>query len=151
MTVGTGERLQTSFTCRTRLSENGGISAIATAGDAPDLRIGRTIGSADWSPQELFVASLQSCLLMTLANLAGTCGVHITECESEATADLGSGMLEKRVQRVTIRPTIRVHGETAVATARTLVQQALENCRIANSVRCEVVVYPTITSTSHPR
>lgn len=97
-----------------------------------------------WSPEHLFVAAIDTCLLMTFAGLSEKNGLQLVSYRSEA-----EGLLEwvegsYRFTAVTVRPEITVRDEAAVARARDLLERAHATCLIANSLRTVVTVEPEI-------
>lgn len=98
-----------------------------------------------WSPEHLFVAAVDTCLLMTFAGLAEKHGLQLVSYRSEA-----EGLLEWvdgsfRFTTLTLRPEIKVKDESAAALAHDLLQRAHATCLVANSIRSAVIVEPAIT------
>ena len=99
-------------------------------------------------PEELFVAALSNCHMLTFLDLARRAGVVIESYEDEAV-----GIMERiapqrmAITKVTLRPKI-VFGGTPPDQAKLdeLHHQAHEFCFIANSVKTEVTVEPPIQS-----
>jgi len=92
-------------------------------------------------PEEMLVASLASCHMLTFLDLARRAGLEIFSYR-----DTPGGVLEKNaegrmaVTRVTLRPLIEMKGD--VTRLAGLHEQAHEACFIANSVRTEISVEP---------
>ncbi|MEW5687551.1 MAG: OsmC family protein [Pseudomonadota bacterium] len=93
-------------------------------------------------PEELLVASLSNCHMLTFLHVARLKGFVVTGYRDEAV-----GVMEKNeagrmaVTRVTLSPEIRYHGaRPTAAQAEHLHHEAHEECFIANSVKTEVVV-----------
>lgn len=95
-----------------------------------------------WNPEDLFVQSLESCLMLTFANLCAGEGIELISYSSKA-----SGRLEKTEQGlafgwVVISPLIEARApETKVLE---LIQRAHELSMIRRSVACQVAIYPEI-------
>lgn len=93
-------------------------------------------------PEEMFVASLSNCHMLTFLHMARLKGFVVTRYRDEAI-----GVMEKNaegrlaVTRVTLRPEIAYEGRRPTeAEAEQLHHEAHEECFIANSVKTEVVV-----------
>lgn len=97
-----------------------------------------------WSPEDLFVAAVNSCQLMTFVAFAIKLGLPVASYESEA-----EGLLEYvddgyRFTRVTVRPRVVVSDPDAVDAVRKAIRDSHDACLVARSVRTEVVVEPTV-------
>jgi len=100
-----------------------------------------------WNPEELFLASLAQCHLLSLLYVLERDGVGEVDCTIDAEATLvvdssGAG----RITRVTLTPTTRTDADAAAVYAAH--QEAERFCFIANSVSCEVVVTPLVVRAS---
>lgn len=96
-------------------------------------------------PEELLVASLSNCHMLTFLHVARLKGFVVTRYRDEAV-----GVMEKNaegrmaVTRVTLRPEITYEGPRPTEDeAHALHHAAHEECFIANSVKTEVVVEET--------
>ncbi len=114
----------------------------------PDL-----LGSADpmfrgdperHNPEDLFVAALSACHLLTYLALCARSGIRVVEYEDRAagTLVLGTGG-GGRFESVTLRPRVTIDGGDP-ALAESLHEKAHELCFIAASVGIPVRVEPTI-------
>jgi organic hydroperoxide reductase OsmC/OhrA len=90
------------------------------------------------NPEELFVASLASCQLLTYLALAARAGVQVLAYEDDARATLAITDKKMRITEVALRPRIRLAPGSDAEKARALVAAAHDGCFIANSVRCTV-------------
>jgi organic hydroperoxide reductase OsmC/OhrA len=93
-------------------------------------------------PEEMLVASLSACHLLTFLHIAREAGFTVTAYRDEAV-----GVMEKNaegrlaVTRVTLHPQINYAGRTPTPAERdNLHHRAHEECFIANSVKTEVTV-----------
>ena len=93
-----------------------------------------------WSPEDLFVAAIESCLMLTFVSLCQDEGVELLSYTSTA-----SGRLEKSAEGlsfgwVVISPIIeaRCPEETTLK----LIHKASELCMIRRSLSCKVAIYP---------
>ena len=95
-------------------------------------------------PEEMLVAALSSCHMLTLLAVAAKKGLTIDAYEDDAVGTLGkNGEGRAAVTHVTLRPKIAFAGDAPdAATLAKLHESAHRNCFIASSVKTEVVVEP---------
>ena len=102
------------------------------------------------NPEELFVAALSSCQMLTYLALAARAGVRVVSYMDDAAGTLApgrhpaTGRSVMRIERVLLRPRIEVASGSDTAKAKDLVEKAHETCFIANSVGCEVAAEPEV-------
>lgn len=118
------------------------VTAAATSGPKPDLLL-----SADkpfrgdpgrWNPEELLLAALSECHLLSFLHVAVTHGVVVT-----AYADRPVGTLEQvgiggRFTRVILRPEVTVADPAHVELVPQIHHEASQACFIASSVNFPV-------------
>jgi organic hydroperoxide reductase OsmC/OhrA len=98
-------------------------------------------------PEELLVASLSSCHMLSFVDLARRAGWRV-----DRYVDHAEGWMERleqgrfAVTRVTLRPEVTLSGDRIPSEAEfaDLHHQAHEVCFIANSVKTDVTVAPTL-------
>jgi len=90
------------------------------------------------NPEELFLAAVASCQLLTYLALAPRAGVRVLAYEDRAGATLAISDRKMRITEVRLHPRITVAPGTDPERARTAVARAHEDCFIANSVTCAV-------------
>jgi organic hydroperoxide reductase OsmC/OhrA len=127
------------------LSFDGGITALGSA--SPSVVPLPWSDPAGVDPEEMFVAALSSCHMLTFLDLARRAGFYIT-----AYADTAEGVMTKNeqgahwVSTVTLRPAITWQGAAPGETEETALHDAAHHaCFIANSVRTDVRVEPATT------
>ena len=96
------------------------------------------------NPEELFVAALASCQLLTYLALARGAGVTVRRYEDHAVGTLAIADRKMRMTEVRLRPRITILAGSDQRTARELVEKAHDGCFIANSVACAVRIEPEI-------
>lgn len=98
-------------------------------------------------PEEAFVAALSSCHMLFFLAFAAKAGYIVDAYEDPATGDLAKNAEGKEVMtRVVLHPHVRFHERAPSAEEfAALHHHAHEECYIANSVRSEVVVEPTLS------
>jgi organic hydroperoxide reductase OsmC/OhrA len=104
--------------------------------------VGKWAAPGAVDPEEMFVAALSNCHMLTFLHVARLKGFVITRYRDEAV-----GVMEKTpegrmaVTRVTLRPDIAYEGRTPTEAERDAMHhEAHEECFIANSVKTEVTV-----------
>ena len=98
------------------------------------------------NPEELFVASLVSCQMLSYLALAARAGVDVLAYEDQGEGTMTIADKRMRITEVRLRPRITLAPGADEAKARALVESAHAACFIANSVSCAVHVEPEITA-----
>lgn len=116
----------------------------------PDL-----LGSADptfrgraerWNPEELLLAALAQCHLLSYLHSAVRHGVVVEEYQDDPVATMEQVGLGGRFTRVVLNPRVVVAEPAMVATAEAIHAEASRNCFIAASVGFPVEHRPTTTA-----
>ena len=130
------------------LKDGPGGYATLSAGGPPELRMAPPVefdGPGDaWSPEQLLVASVESCFLFTLRAVAAEArldysSIHIT----------GEGLLQRkdgviRITEVVLRPVLGLPaGSDSVAAAKVL-ERSAKLCFLSASLSAPVRVEPRI-------
>lgn len=97
-----------------------------------------------WSPEDLYVASVNACIMTTFLAYAARAGLSFEEYESEA-----EGLLEFLdggfvFTKIFVRPRIALRPGEERAKAEEILHKAERDCLVSNSIRAEVVLEPTI-------
>ena len=97
-----------------------------------------------WSPEDLFVASANICLMTTFLAVAERAGLAFTSYESVAEGKLE--LVDGKFQFTTIilKPTITLLANADAAKTKELIEKAEANCLIFNSMKANVSLEPTI-------
>ena len=97
-----------------------------------------------WSPEDLFVASANICLMTTFLAVAERAGLAFTSYESaaEGTLKLVDGKFQ--FTAITLKPTITLPANADAAKAKELIEKAEANCLISNSMKAKVSLEATI-------
>lgn len=115
----------------------------------PDLE-----GSADptfrgdasrWNPEELLLAALAQCHLLSYLHSAVNHGVVVTAYDDSPVGTMEQVGQGGRFTSVVLRPRVSVASADQVEAARTIHREASENCFIAGSVNFPVTHEPTVT------
>lgn len=135
-----------SFTYRTKVIGVEGRSATLRSEGKPPLRVAsppefRGVAGV-WTPEDLFVAAIEVCLMLTFVGIAEKRGLQLSKYESEAEGLLEWEQESYRFTRVVVSPTITLFDEQSIVAAREIIERAHATCLVAKSVACEVVVEP---------
>jgi organic hydroperoxide reductase OsmC/OhrA len=110
--------------------------------------VGKWAAPGAVDPEEMLVASISNCHMLTFLHRARLAGFVIT-----AYRDAAEGVMEKNVEgkmavtRVTLRPEITYAGKRPTDAERDhLHHEAHEECFIANSVKTEIVVEEAVSA-----
>jgi organic hydroperoxide reductase OsmC/OhrA len=138
-----------SFTYRTAIQWLGGRAGTQQSEGKPSFRVASPPefrGEAGvWTPEDLFVASVNACVMATFVAFAERQKLPVTaySCDAEGLIEfVDSGY---RFTRLTLRPQVIVRTAEAVAQAEKTVRDAHANCFVSNSIRSEVILEPRIS------
>ena len=97
-----------------------------------------------WSPEDLFVASINVCVMSTFLAFAERAGLAFGSYQSEAEGrvELVEGKLQ--VTSVVLKPTVTVTAPGDVDKAKEILHKAETNCLVSNSVKTRVTMEPTV-------
>jgi organic hydroperoxide reductase OsmC/OhrA len=95
-----------------------------------------------WCPEEMLVAAVNGCLMLTFASLAESKGMGFSAYESAA-----EGLLENvdgryRITEVAVHPIIVVKSQADVEIARDIMNEVENHCFISNSISAKVKLSP---------
>jgi peroxiredoxin-like protein len=132
-------------------ARRGSLSAVEKSniivGSPPEFK-----GEPDvWTPEELLVGSLNTCIMLTFLSLAQARGLTPATYESEA-----EGLLENvegrfRITEVTVRPHVTVKQEAELERARELMERAEGECFISNSIKSKVKIIAEFSGGPSPK
>lgn len=97
-----------------------------------------------WSPEDLFVASANICLMTTFLAVAERAGLAFSSYQSTAEGRLELVDGKFQFTAITIRPSITVKSEEDGVKAKELIEKAERNCLISNSMKAMVTLEPVI-------
>jgi peroxiredoxin-like protein len=98
----------------------------------------------EWTPEELFVGAIETCLMLTFASLIEKHHLPVEGYSSEATGVLELADGAYRFTRITIKPTIIISDANAGPKVLKLIEAAHRDCLVANSVMTSVLVEPSV-------
>ena len=133
-------------TSRTELKWQKDRQAAVTARDNPPLQVAPPpeFGGPErtWNPEELFVASIQSCLMITLLHLAERFGLSLAAYTSTAESTMEKTPDGMRITGAEVHIEIAWADDESLAKAESLGLKAkLEKyCPISNALSCPLSV-----------
>ncbi|HLN88194.1 MAG TPA: OsmC family protein [Candidatus Limnocylindrales bacterium] len=98
-----------------------------------------------WAPEHLFVASLNSCYMLTLLAIAEFSKIAIVSFSSSA-----KGKLEKvagssyQVTEIVVKPRVVIASATDLARMPRIFEKAKENCFVSNSIKSAIKIEPEV-------
>ena len=97
-----------------------------------------------WSPEHLFVAAINSCLMTTFLAIAENSKLNFINFTSK-----GSGKLEQvegkyLMTEVTLEPVVEIEDEKDKERAERVLHKSELNCLISNSVKSTIIFKPRI-------
>jgi organic hydroperoxide reductase OsmC/OhrA len=101
---------------------------------------------ARYNPEDLMLASLGECHLLTYLALAAKAGIHVTALRAVVTGTLGKIEGKVRFREATLHVTTEIDGGADADHARQLHEAAHENCFMASSVNFPLRVEATVTN-----
>lgn len=97
-----------------------------------------------WTPEDMFVASVNLCTLTTCLAYAQHKGLELVGYESAAEGVLENVEGKYRFTEVVLHPHVTVRSQEDIARARELMESAHKGCLVSNSLTTAVKVLPDI-------
>jgi peroxiredoxin-like protein len=97
-----------------------------------------------WSPEHLYVASINACLMTTFLAIAENSKLEFISfsCESKGKLEKVDGRF--MISEVELRPEIKVNNERDKERAGRIIVKAEEHCLISSSVKTKIILSPNI-------
>jgi len=99
-----------------------------------------------WTPEELFVASVNICIKTTFLYYAQKNDFEFLSYESDAEGTLESVGNQFMFSVIKVRPKIKVRFDNQIEKAKELIKLSEKNCLISNSIKTKVEVEPEIAT-----
>ena len=102
--------------------------------------------AGNWTPEHLFVASVNTCLMLTLLAIAENSKINLVSYSATA-----SGKLEKvqgagyQVTEILVKPKVVVASEEDLRRMPRILEKAKEGCFISNSIKSVVKFEPEVS------
>ncbi|MDF1585584.1 OsmC family protein [Marinimicrococcus flavescens] len=97
-----------------------------------------------YNPEELLVASLSACHMLWYLHLCADAGLHVRSYLDRAAGSMTTSGGGGRFTEVVLRPRVELLGESDLALAERLHEEAHARCFVASSVNFPVRIEPTI-------
>jgi organic hydroperoxide reductase OsmC/OhrA len=140
------KRAYKSFRYKAKTTWSSARRGTLSAAGKPDIVVGSPPefkGGPDvWAPEELLVASLNTCLMLTFLTLAQARGLTPAGYESEAEGLLENVEGKYRITEVTVRPRVTLSREADLEPARKIMEGVEAQCFISNSISAKVKLAP---------
>lgn len=137
-----------TFTYKTSLEWAGNRAGMLSSEGKPSFRVSSPPefkGEAGvWSPEDLFVASVEICHMSTFLAFALRKQLPLLSYQSNALGTLEFIDGNYRFSRIVITPTITVAAGASEGDVYVLMREAHRHCLVANSITAIVEVNPTI-------
>ena len=95
-----------------------------------------------WTPEDMFVASVNVCTLMTFLAYAKHKNLGLADYESSVEGVLEYSNGKYRFTEITLHPHVTVKTAEEVELARKILHDAHDNCLINNSIVAQVKIFP---------
>lgn len=100
-----------------------------------------------WSPEHLFVASINSCLMTTFLAIAEFSKLDFTSIRVSGNGELKKVDGRFMVNQITLNAVIEIPNEKDVEKAGRILRKAKTSCLISNSIKSEVYFHPEVRVT----
>jgi organic hydroperoxide reductase OsmC/OhrA len=141
-------RIKKQFTYKTYLKWKEERKGILSSDDKSDIEVATPPEFRGhhgiWTPEELFIGSVNICIMTTFLYYAEKEGLKFLSYESYAEGILERGEQGLLFTRVMITPKILVSLEEEVETVKSLMVLSEKNCFISNSLKSEILLTPQI-------
>jgi organic hydroperoxide reductase OsmC/OhrA len=152
--VGT-KRAYKSFRYKAKTTWSAARRGMLSASGKPDIVVGSPPefkGEPNiWAPEELLVASVNTCMMLTFLTLAQANGLTPVGYESEAEGLLESVDGKCRITEVTVRPCVSVKNEPELKLAQEIMERVEAQCFISNSIKAKVLLEAELVVALSPR
>jgi organic hydroperoxide reductase OsmC/OhrA len=97
-----------------------------------------------WSPEHLFVAAIESCLMTTFLAVAENSKLEFTSFSSHATGKLDKVDGKFMMTEVLLQPTLIINNPEHQEKAKRVLEMSEKACLISNSVKSTIIFEPVI-------
>lgn len=107
--------------------------------------------AGNWTPEHLFVASVNTCFMTTFSVIAENSKLEVVSFRSTAIGKLdkveGAGY---QITEITIKPQLILRSSQDLGRAGRILEKADKNCFVSNSIKSAVKVEPQIYVSQNP-
>ena len=97
-----------------------------------------------WSPEHLFVAAIESCLMTTFLAVAENSKLDFVSFSSHATGKLDKVDGKFMMTEVLLRPTLIIKNQEQQEKAKRVLEMSEKVCLISNSIKSTIIFEPII-------
>lgn len=97
-----------------------------------------------WSPEHLFTAAVNSCLMTTFLSIAENSKLEFKKFSSKAYGKLEVVDGRYIMSEITLMPTLLIHKEEDTEKALRILNKSEAACLISNSVKSKIIFQPVI-------
>ena len=98
-----------------------------------------------WTPEHLFVAAVNSCLMSTFLLIAANSKIEFISFESNAVGKIEKVEGKFAVTEITLKPTLVIPLTQNEAKAKRVLEMSEKACAISNSIKTKINLEPVIT------
>jgi len=135
-----------SFHYKVRTTWSSARRGILAAAGKPEIVVGSPPefkGEPDnWSPEELLVGSLNTCIMLTFLTLVQAQGLTPLGYESDADGLLENVEGKYRITSVMVQPRVTLKNSAELELARNIMEAVEGHCFISNSIKARVTLIP---------
>lgn len=97
-----------------------------------------------WTPEHLFVAAVNSCLMSTFLLVADNSKFQFISFQSNAVGKIE--MVDKKyiVSEIVLKPTLKIPSSQNEAKAKRILEMSEKACAISNSIKTKIILEPLI-------
>ena len=137
-----------TYTYKTCMSWTAARSGVLESNGKPSMQVSSPPEfngeSGVWTPEDLFVASVEACHMATFMAFAARRSVTIKSYRSHSNGVLEFVEGDYRFTRIVIFPTIVVDSTESETLVHTILRETHNHCLVTNSIASIVEVNPTI-------
>lgn len=101
-----------------------------------------------WSPEHLFAAAVNSCLMTTFLAIAGNSKLEYLSFHSKAKAKLEKVEGKFLMSEIILAPVVNLAEGQSEERALRVLEKAEANCLISNSIKSKIIFQPKVTIAS---
>lgn len=97
-----------------------------------------------WSPEHLFVAAVNSCLMTTFLAIAENSKIEYISFESNAVGIVGQVEGKYAVTEIFLKPKLIIPSSQPADRAKRVLEMTEKNCLISNSIKSKITLESTV-------
>jgi peroxiredoxin-like protein len=97
-----------------------------------------------WSPEHLFVAAVNSCLMTTFLSFAENSNLHFVSFSSKAIGKLEMVDGKYMISEIKLMPIVTITEKSSEEKANRILKKLENNCLISNSIKSKIIFEPEV-------